>query len=73
MANLNQHQVAVHDIANKVDQLITNNKNAGARFARHIARLYKMVEDYGQALQPYVEKLIVYSGKIGPENTFKSI
>lgn len=57
MANINQHEAAVHDIANKVDHLITYNKNAGARFTRHIAKLYKMVEDYGQALQPYVEKL----------------
>ena len=47
----------VHDIANIVDQLITNNKNAGVHFTRHITKLCKMVEDYAQALQPYAEKL----------------
>ena len=47
----------VHDIANKVDQLITSDKEAKARFTYHITKLCDMVEDYTEALQPYVEKI----------------
>ena len=57
MANINQHQAAIHDIANKVDQLITNDNKAGSCFKRHITKLCKMVEDYAEALQPYAKKL----------------
>ncbi len=47
----------IHDIANIVDQLITNNKEADALFRSHINKLCEMIENYGQALQPYANKL----------------
>ncbi|MGA2091847.1 MAG: hypothetical protein ABSH16_00370 [Sedimentisphaerales bacterium] len=50
------HQAAVLDIANKVDWLVMK-AGIRARFIEHIDRFYKMVEDYGQALQPYTDKL----------------
>ena len=53
---LETHQAAVHEIANKVDELVID-ATIRARFTGHIDRLCKMVEDYGQALQPYVKKL----------------
>jgi len=48
-----QHKDEVHKIAIKIDRLITDNPRAKPRFTEHIDRLCKMVEDYGQALQPY--------------------
>lgn len=56
MTDLNQHQAAVHELANKVDQFITD-MNIRIRFADHIDQFCKMVEDYGQAQQPYSRKL----------------
>ena len=55
--DLSQYKAAVHEIANKVDQLITKDTTARTRFTKHIDRFCKMVEDYEQALQPYKEKL----------------
>jgi hypothetical protein len=52
----NQHQATVHKIANKVDRLIMD-VSIRARFTEHIDRFCKVVEDYGQALQPYAKKL----------------
>lgn len=48
-----QHRDEVHKIAIKIDRLITDNPRAKPRFTEHIDRLCKMVEDYGQALEPY--------------------
>lgn len=56
MTDLNPHQAAVHNIANKVDNLILD-KDVLAYIRDHISKLCKMVEDYGQVLQPYVKKL----------------
>ena len=56
MADLNQHNVAVHEIAKKVDRL-TKDTNIRVRFTKQIDQFCKMVEDYGQALQPYAEQL----------------
>jgi hypothetical protein len=50
------HQAAVLDIANKVDWLVMD-ASIRARFTEHIDRFCKMVEDYGQALQPYEQQL----------------
>jgi len=56
MAELNQHNAAVHEFANKVDQFVMD-KGVRARFITHIKRFCKMVEDYGQALQLYEKRL----------------
>jgi len=52
-----QYQADVHKIANEVDRLITKNTTARTLFTNHIDRFCKMVEDYGQVLQPYADKL----------------
>jgi hypothetical protein len=51
-----QVKMALHEIANKVDKLIID-PTVRARFTKHIDQFCIMVEDYGQALQPYAEKL----------------
>jgi hypothetical protein len=56
MLNREQHQEAVLDIVNKVDRLITD-KTVRRRFTDHIDHFCKMVEDYGQALIPHIEKV----------------
>ncbi len=55
---MTQHQKEVQDIANKVVHLIIKDTTVRARFTKRIDRLCKMVEKYGQALQPYQEKLL---------------
>jgi hypothetical protein len=42
-------------IANQIKDLLATNTNVKARFTEHIDRFCKMVEDYGQALQPCIE------------------
>lgn len=56
MLNLEQHQNAILDIVNNVDRLITD-KTARKRFTDHIDHFCKIVEDYGQALIPHIEKV----------------
>lgn len=51
-----EHINAVHEIAVRTDRLVID-KTIRKRFTDHIARFCKMVEDYGQALQPYADKL----------------
>jgi len=48
--------ITILDIANEVDGLIIE-EGVLARFTGHIDKLCEMVENYGQALQPYVKKL----------------
>lgn len=52
----NQYPNAVLNIANEVDLLLAN-KKVIKRFTSHIDKLCRMVEDYGQALQPYAKSL----------------
>ena len=56
MPFLQEHQNAVHGIANQVALLVINS-DVRKRFTNNINRLCNMVEVYGQALQPYVKKL----------------
>ena len=48
-----QHRDEVHKIAIKIDRLITDSPQAKSHFTEYINRFCKMVEDFGQALQPY--------------------
>lgn len=57
------HQAAVHEIANEIDALVMD-ATIRVRFTAHIDRLCKMVEDYGQALQPYADKLEITKERI---------
>jgi hypothetical protein len=71
MTDPKQHQTAVHEIANKIDHIIID-PTVRARFTKHIDKFCKMVEQYGQALQPYQEKLLKQlkkqpPGKFSPE------
>ena len=52
-----EYQVAILKIVNEVDQLVTNNPAVRAVFTGHLDQLCKLVEDYGQAQQPYSKKL----------------
>lgn len=56
MAN-DDYQAAILKIVNEVDQLVTYNPAIREVFTRHIDQLCKLVEDYGQAQQPYSIKL----------------
>lgn len=52
-----EYQAAIHRMVNEIDWLVTNNFATRAVFTGHINRFCKMVEDYGQAQQPYSKKL----------------
>ena len=56
MVGLNRHQEVIHEVANRVDQLILD-RTARVRFTDYIDRFCKMVEDYGQTLQHAARKL----------------
>ncbi len=51
-----QYLKAILEIANEVERLITD-KKIGKRFTSYINKLCKMVEDYGQAILSYAERL----------------
>lgn len=52
-----EYQATLHSIVNEVDRIVTSNSTARDIFTGHIDRLCKMVEDYGQAQQPYAQQL----------------
>jgi hypothetical protein len=49
--------VEIYEITNEIHRRITENPAIKNRFTKHIDLFCTMVEDYGQALQPYADKL----------------
>lgn len=56
MAN-NENQTVIENIVNEIEKLLISNPNLKAIFKSHVDRLCEMVENYGQAQQPYSEQL----------------
>jgi hypothetical protein len=59
-----QVKMMLLEIVNEVDKLVLD-KAIRNKFTNHIKRLCKMVEDYGQAQQPYSKKLENAEKRIG--------